>query len=222
MKEKHLTFREAFQRNEDFVAFVLRHEEFPEAKHTLEAGPHPSDEMLYDYVSEALSEAEASIVSEHLYYCGVCAEEVSRIRQFEKDVNAALWKQVNRLLPEPGIAEHIATEFWEPQYAGQPATANDIPQQQHTFFIEDGNITVECSWGAQSDSDPAYIRLSWKARINTEQMLSARFVDPETHETRSEACLGTALSGRTTFTHTDLGFDPSCERWAVSIVLQKS
>jgi hypothetical protein len=134
----------------------------------------------------------------------------------EKDIFQPTSKKVS-------ITESLVrwiSELWEPQWAGQPATAADIPQQAHSFTSEDGDIKLSCYWKGQYKDEPAYIQIAWKADLITEDEIWIRFMNPLTQVIRCEVCLGTSLVGEETFTSRDLGFDPSDERWAISVVLQ--
>ena len=101
---------------------------------------------------------------------------------------------------------------------GQLVAAADIPKQRHSFSTKYGDINIECSWGEQHQGEPAYIWLSWKANISADNELWLRFVDPETQTIRHEVNLGTIRAGEETFTSHELGFDPSTERWAISVI----
>ena len=195
--------------------------------------PHPTAELLYQYVVDQLDENTTEYVEEHLALCGICANEVLSIMRLENELSEdALADRESPLtssslpyevLPsERTLVDGVAIEFWEPEWAGQFATAADIPQQEHTFSMKEGEIKVVCDWGGQHGSDPPYIWLSWEAHISTERILYARFVNPVTREIRHEACLGSDLIGEETFSSHDLGFDPCRERWSVSIVLRET
>jgi hypothetical protein len=119
------------------------------------------------------------------------------------------------------LFEGIATEYWEPQWTGQQATAADIPEQKHVFRREDGDINVSCFWRSQHRKKPAYISISWKANVTTRNEIRARFINSETREHLAEVDLGSHFMGEEVFTSDDLGFDPSCERWAMALVLKE-
>ncbi|NJL60304.1 MAG: hypothetical protein HC887_12395 [Desulfobacteraceae bacterium] len=51
--------------------------------------------------------------------------------------------------------------------------------------------------------------------------LWARFVNPENQQILAEYCLGIELEGRKIFYESELGFDPSKQKWAISIVIEK-
>jgi hypothetical protein len=116
----------------------------------------------------------------------------------------------------------LSQEPWEPQWAGVPATASEIPEQRHSFKIDEGEINLSCYWKPKVGNDPAYLHLSWAAKIDIPAVLRARFMNPETLETFSEICLSPRLQGEDNFTSDRLGFDPSNEKWAVSIIFEET
>lgn len=111
--------------------------------------------------------------------------------------------------------------LWIPEGAGQPQSALGISKQEHSFITEEGNIKILCLWEEQHNDEPAYLWLSWEAHLTTEKELWILFLDPETQGIRYEVNLGTDLTEETTFTSDDLGFDPSSEKWAISLILQE-
>ena len=110
---------------------------------------------------------------------------------------------------------------WEPDFAGQPVTAADIPEQTKYFKMTDGEIKLSCMWRAQYGEKPAYIRVKWDANISSGYEIWIAFFNPETKSFFSEVPLGTHLNGGTVIQSQTLKFDPSCERWAASVVLKK-
>lgn len=126
-----------------------------------------------------------------------------------------------RLLTQ-ALKDWIMKILWTPQWAGQDVTAADISKQTHTFTTEDGDITIECYWEKATQYDPAYIWLNWQADLKSEKALNMLFVNPETQGIYHQVNMKTIYTGEETFTDDELGFDPSCERWALSVLLQES
>jgi len=110
------------------------------------------------------------------------------------------------------------SSLWNPMWTGEFVTASDIPNQSYSFSEEFGTIDIVCNWKPSYGNTPAYISLSWKADITINCELWARFENPETHNVLSEICLGTSLIGEEFFTSEELEFNPSCEKWAISII----
>lgn len=212
--------------HEDFVDLLkqeVRTEAYCHVKATLNQASHPTHAMLAEYAAGELSEITAMHVMQHLAWCHECTIEVAGfMRNHQGENNSPVSPADEYGEIKQGLLAEIASEYWEPEYAGLQATAADIPQQEHTFSLTEGDIQLTCNWGGPQGSDPAFIWLKWRANIEEERELYARFVDPETQTMRYEARLGTYLEGEETFSSRELGFDPSRERWAVSIVLKEA
>lgn len=178
------------------------------------AAPHPTGENLYHYVLGWLPEGEAACIRQHVLFCERCAAETARISGLEQRI-----AQQTAGAPAFDLTDAIAAEFWEPQWAGQFATAADIPAQEHIFFFDDGQITLSCRWGQEIGSEPAFLWIHWESRIETEHMLRIHFLQPETHLVRYDADLGNLPAGEATFVSRELGFNPASERWAVGLTL---
>jgi len=110
---------------------------------------------------------------------------------------------------------------WQPQWAGQFVGAGDIPEQTHTFRLEQGAIEVACSWKPRSGNTPAYLDFSWKADMMMEGELWCRFVHTDTDLVLGEVPLGQSKEGGKYFTAQTLGFEPSQEKWAIVILMKQ-
>jgi hypothetical protein len=112
------------------------------------------------------------------------------------------------------------SELWQPQWAGELVTAAHISEQQHIFYVQNQIIEISCSWGAQEPQYPAYIYIEWRANITTSGELWVRFIHPDTETLLAELRLGSHLDGEARFSSTDLGFDPSTDKWAIALLLK--
>lgn len=110
---------------------------------------------------------------------------------------------------------------WEPQWAGVHACAGDIPEQKHRFRMKDGEIEISVLWKSAYKKTPAYVQIAWAATVFTNAELWLCFVNSETGDVLSEICLGTYPEGGKLLTEKTLGFDPSKEKWAVSVFLKE-
>jgi hypothetical protein len=111
---------------------------------------------------------------------------------------------------------------WQPQWAGQPVGAGDIPPQTQTFPLEEGRIEVSCTWRPSTVTNPAYLDLTWNADTVMEGELWCRFVQPETHVVLNEFLLGESREGGHYLTPQILGFDPSTKKWAIVLMMKTS
>lgn len=190
---------------------------------------HPTRERLYDYVLDWLDKDVAEKVRKHVSSCKACADEVMKITMLENDLTRDTLNWVNEPAFELNIPNRIilwVSELWEPQWAGQLVTASDIPEQEHSFVMDDGKIDygrieLSCYWEPEYEDTPSFLQLSWRANVTMPCELRAKFMNPETEEVLSEIGLGRYPEGKETFTSDQLEFDPSTERWAISIILCK-
>jgi len=248
MKKNKIGLDKALENDGNFLSFLgeaARSDEYRRLKETQAKARkvHPAREMLYDYVLGWLNEADTVKVRKHISFCGDCADEVLRITRIEDDLEEDSVKWVSEWVsedPEPGeepsvvettpepsvsfskIAANLiiwTSELWKPLWAGQLVTASDIPEQEKTFISDEGQIILRCHWKAAYKNTPAYLWVSWKADIAADGYLWLRFVNPETEEIYSEFSLGTDLRGEETFESDKLGFDPSNQKWAISVLL---
>ncbi len=206
----------------------------------------PSDDMLPDYVYGGLSETEYGQMQSHVKKCERCRVEVLRLEAdrrawenaLESDPDAALShilgkKGIRALKISEGagipvfvseIKEHLISwisPLWEPVWAGETVTAADIPEQEQNFEMDQGEyIHLSCYWQGKEGELDSFIRLTWNANIITYSTLWARFCDPKTMNILAEFCLGTDLSGEKVLYCDELGFDPSSQKWAVSVIVE--
>lgn len=111
---------------------------------------------------------------------------------------------------------------WQPQWAGQPVGAGDIPTQTQTFMLEDGRVEVSCTWRPRSGTNPAYLDLAWNADTIMGGELWCRFIQPDTQVVLAELLLGESGEGGHYLTPQTLGFDPSTEKWAIALLFKTS
>ncbi len=209
----------------------------------------PPEEMLPDYVYGDLSEREYRQMTGHVKTCEHCRVQVLKLEAdcrawentLDSDPDAALaaalgpegikvWKTslspktlpLRSLISE--IKESLITwmsPLWEPMWAGEMLTAADMPEQDRSFEMDQGEyINLSCYWQGKNRDLSPHIRLSWNANILTYSKLWARFSDPRTMEILAEFCLGTDLSGERVLDYEELGFDPSSRKWAVSMIVE--
>ena len=110
---------------------------------------------------------------------------------------------------------------WQPQWAGQPVGAGDIPTQAHAFALEDGRIELSCTWHPQSEANPAYLDLAWNADTLMDGELWCRFVQPDTQVVLTELLLGESREGGHYLTRQTLGFDPAEETWTIALLVKE-
>jgi hypothetical protein len=202
--------------------------------------------MLYNYVLGWLEEAEARQIRSHLAWCGACAREALHLMQLDEELvqetlesaktpdTLAMLQMGTERTPQTrtqpvsalrSIHDYLVrwtSELWEPQWAGQLVTAADVAEQSHVFRSEHGDITMSCYWQRQHGDEPAHIHIFWKADLFIEMTIWLRFFHPETRASYHDVCLGTRTVGEETFTSQELDFDPSAQRWALSVILAEN
>ena len=211
----------------------LKSEEYQKLQEQTRKGMHPTSDILYDYVTGDIDEQDAEIVRRHLLFCEICTDEMARLIRIDRYVEEELEQWAEQAAPDsppekveippfmpllplfPNLPGVIATEFWQPRLE---ETAAATREKEHIFAVGDGEITLLCYWQGEYRDKPPFIRISWKANISVRSEIWVQFA---TQEAQPEFCLGTDVSGEETFTHQDLGFDPSTEPWGVALGLRE-
>ena len=203
----------SFQTYDGFLEVLARAAQaspYQKARQHINAGSHPTFDMLYDYVLDELDPAQTNIIQQHIALCGACAEETLRIRFVQEAIEA------DDEMPEPvrlvdeHIAENIGWELMRQAAAGM--------HEEHTFQLADGQIAVTCQWEIPKDGQAGYIVINWDADIESDRELAIQFFRKETRELLYEEEIGTIRHSHATFTFDELGFDPEHEKWAIAIV----
>lgn len=193
--------------------------------------PHPSGRELYEYAAAALDRESRAKVRQHLMRCAACnaktllimrltSEEREEARDVIDDLKHFITDWAEKMTSSLG-AVTWATSLWQPQWAGMPVSAADIPEQQHTFSGKEGEIEISCAWRDRYETTPAYIQISWLANLTVDRKLWALFFDPDTKKCLAEIPLGKYLEGGKSITSQTLGFNPSTQKWAVAILLKE-
>lgn len=227
MKTQHTTLKDVVQQDADFLGFVAqkaRAETFRTRLQQVEKGPHPTKEMLLEYVWDTLDADKRSILRTHLACCSHCSHLAVRLGTIRREVDEKLASWSNETdtstahAPAMGeLFDGVALEYWEPLGAGEALVAAGSVTQEHEFHTKAGLIKVVCAWGQAAGDEPAYIWLSWDADLQQETSFAIRLLDPDTREMRYEIQPGTIRKGNQTFTRETLGFDPVGRKWAISV-----
>jgi hypothetical protein len=114
------------------------------------------------------------------------------------------------------------SDFWTPEWVGQPATAAAPQEDAQTFSTDQGEITITCAWRPAYRNQPAYMSVAWEADLALAGDLWVQFRQLDTEVLLSEIRLGPALRGDEALTLALLGFDPSRERWALAVVFKET
>lgn len=228
MKKQRITLQEALHSNKTFLTFLAQEahsEAYLGKKQVVEKGPHPTTEMLHEYVWAAMDENTSKIIRNHLSFCSICTQQIVSLGLIKQKAEEGLLSWANQVKqPEKeGLLGELAVEFWEPEGAGEAlVAASSSVTQEHEFTTELGTIKIVCAWGQAVGDEPAFIWLSWDADIDAKSIFLIQLIHPETQTVHYEIRPGTIRKGNQTFTQEVLGFDPVSEKWAISIVTSES
>jgi hypothetical protein len=98
-KEKEGKLKEALKSNESFLEFLKQDAEsddYQKLKESVEKGPHPTREMLYDYVLNWTEEIDDEKVMDHIGFCSICSKEVLSIMKIEQELEEDMLDWVNK------------------------------------------------------------------------------------------------------------------------------
>ena len=227
MKKHHTTFKDALGQEADFLDFVRREaraESWRARRQRTEKGPHPTKEMLLEYVWGTLDDGQKRTLRTHLTCCSSCSHLALRLETIRREAEEKLnsWSNEGGTAAAPvltgdALFDGAAQEYWEPIGVGEALVAASSVTQEHEFHTKAGLVKVVCAWGQEAGDEPAYIWLSWDADLQQDSSFVIRLLDPETREVCYEVQPGAILKGNQTFTQETLGFNPVGRKWAISV-----
>ena len=86
--EKNDKFIKALESNDSLLEFIKKQsmsDDFVKKAIDTTRGPHPSKEMLYDYVLNWADKKIESFIMEHIAICPQCSQEILDIMEIERD-----------------------------------------------------------------------------------------------------------------------------------------
>jgi hypothetical protein len=98
-EEKGKKLKEALKSNESFLEFLKQDAEsddYQKLKERIEKGPHPTREMLYDYVLNWTEEIDDEKIMDHIGFCSICSKEVLSIMKIEQELEEDMLDWVNK------------------------------------------------------------------------------------------------------------------------------
>jgi len=99
-EEKIKMLKEALKSNESFLEFLKQgaeSDDYQRLKESVEKGPHPTREMLYDYVLNWTDQTDDESIMDHMAFCSVCSKEVLSIMKIEHELEDDMLDWVNQL-----------------------------------------------------------------------------------------------------------------------------
>jgi len=183
------------------------------------ASSDPARKCIENVIRLSRGEASADDVSENLLDYWMDQATRTAAEMAPMSLTERVKEKAYEILQEGKILfESLPHVF---QLAGEPLTAADILQQSKTFSMEAGEyIKITCDWQPGSKQVPAHLHLEWKANITTQGKLWVRFLNPVSGVKLKDMWLGSRLEGRRDFEGNELGFDPTNEKWAISIIFE--
>ncbi len=230
MTEHRIDLYSAFRNRRLFWDFLTQ-EARSEAYHQIsrQTERHPSPAALFEWVADRSEPAEAGRIMDHIAVCEECAHEVLNIMRLDDELEQTLleWADMGAEYepgPVAGKCMTWASDLWEPQWFDTHAAAADVPKQTHVFSTHNGDIRLSVYWQGQNADQAAFLSLTWNVEESghggvRNREFRFRLVNPATRSIRCEISTGTSLSGEKNMTGTELGFDPSYERWAVAVIV---
>jgi len=99
-KDKRKKLREALKSDEDFIKLLKQgsqSDDYQKIKMRLAKGPHPSNEMLYNYVLNWTDDADDEKIMDHMVYCPQCSQEVLRIMKIEDELEKDMQDWIEKI-----------------------------------------------------------------------------------------------------------------------------
>jgi len=179
-ERKGKKLKEALRNNKAFVEFLKQEaesDEYQKLRERVEKGPHPTREMLYDYVLNWTEEIDDENIMDHIGFCSICSKEVLSIMKIEQELEEDMLDWANKQpliqrlknlvsslsLPVYGFApESLATragtaEEGKRQYAVGESMVFCVPVTSDGYLVilhydEDGKIGMVFPTGPQDDT----------------------------------------------------------------------
>jgi len=98
-REKMKKLKQALKSDESFLEFIKQgaeSDDYQKSKELVERGPHPTGEMLYDYVLNWTGQADDESIMDHITFCSICSKEVLNIMKIEQELEDDMLDWVNQ------------------------------------------------------------------------------------------------------------------------------
>ncbi len=89
MKHEHIALQQAVNDQAEFLTFLRqksRSEGYRSRKRRIEQGPHPTEELLHDYVWGALDRKASRVIRTHAAFCSGCMRQLRRLAQIRDEM----------------------------------------------------------------------------------------------------------------------------------------
>ncbi|MBI3325972.1 MAG: zf-HC2 domain-containing protein [Nitrospinae bacterium] len=203
--------------------------------------PRPEELIEYaefTYAGGTLPLRLGAALKRHLTGCRFCEEDVKAYHEalhegvfapepMHQPAGADNVRPPDRGVVQPPIQfaaasrdrlERWLSPVWQPF---QLDTAAAPSAREQVFALDEGEIRVTCEWRAAYRDQPAVLRIAWHADITRSGEFWVRFTRADDLAVLlAEVPLGRALAGEEVFSAPALGFDPTQDPWALTLVLK--
>lgn len=132
------------------------------------------------------------------------------------------WQMARQTLEQAVQRIRWLSPLWEPVWAGVPLTGADTAALEQVVALPTGSLHLTCRWFAASPTQPATLLLAWTADAPNPGDLWVRFTQRDNPTVvLAEQLLGDAHTGEAEWSADELGFDPSNEPWALTLMLME-
>lgn len=134
--------KEALKSNESFLDLLKRKAESG-AHHALK-GPHPTREMLYDYVLNWTDDMDDENIMAHIGSCSICSKEVLSIMKLEQELEDGMLEWANKQ-PLVQRLKNLISGLSLPVYGfatESPATRAETSEKKREYTV--GESMVLC------------------------------------------------------------------------------
>lgn len=144
-EEKMKMLKEALKSDESFLEFLKQgaeSDDYQKLKKRVEKGPHPTREMLYDYVLNWTDQTDEEKIMDHIAFCPVCSKEVLSIMKIENELDEDMleWANQKTLIEK---LKQLASNFSIPVYsfaADGLATRGEAAEADEIQYVIDESI----------------------------------------------------------------------------------
>lgn len=144
-EEKMKMLKEALKSDESFLEFLKRgaeSDDYQKLKKRVEKGPHPTREMLYDYVLNWTDQTDEEKIMDHIAFCPVCSKEVLSIMKIENELDEDMLDWVNQQTLIEKLKQ-LVSSFSIPVYsfaADGLATRGEAAETDEIQYVIDESI----------------------------------------------------------------------------------
>jgi len=132
--------KDALNSNESFLEFLKREAE--SGAHQELKGPHPTREMLYDYVLNWTEDMDDEKIMAHIGSCSICSKEVLSIMKIEQELEDGMLEWANK---EPLVQrlKNLVSSLSLPVYGfptGSLSTRAEASEKEREYAVGDSMV----------------------------------------------------------------------------------